>query len=88
MLRDCQAGAGVLALANIPAEALRERRHPPGVLPVIGARDPGPRRSAPRRRSNIVLRGRPARAHRRGAARQEPYRLVRAERLAEPERTR
>ena len=29
MVRDCQAGSGVLALANVPPEALRERRQPP-----------------------------------------------------------
>ena len=37
MMRDCQAGAGVLALANVPPQALRERKEPPRVLPIVGA---------------------------------------------------
>ena len=55
MVRDCQAGSGVLALANVPPEALRERRQPPRVLPVIGAGilarvDPLPIEELPSRR--------------------------------------
>ncbi|HYR18804.1 MAG TPA: LON peptidase substrate-binding domain-containing protein [Myxococcales bacterium] len=85
MLRDCQAGAGVLALANIPAEALRERRHPPGVLPVIGAGILARVDPLPDGRSNIVLRGVLRARIVEELPAQEPYRLVRAERLAEPE---
>jgi Lon protease-like protein len=83
LVRDCQSGAGVLALANIPAEARRERRDPPRVLPVIGAGilmrvDP-----LPDGRSNIVVRG-VLRAHIVDELpQQEPYRLVRAEPLAD-----
>jgi Lon protease-like protein len=84
MLRDCQAGAGVLALANIPDEALRQDRNPPRVLPVIGAGVLARVEPLPDGRSNIVLRGvRRARIVEELPA-QEPYRLVRAEALPEP----
>ena len=83
MVRDCQAGAGVMALANIPAEA-RASRDPPHVLPVIGAGILARVDPLPDGRSNIVLRGvRRARIVEELPT-QEPYRLVRAEPLAEP----
>src|SRR4051794_25748762 len=83
MLRDCQAGAGVLALANIPGEALQEGRNPPRVLPVIGAGVLARVEPLPDGRPNIVLRGvRRARIVEELSA-QEPYRRVRAEALAE-----
>ena len=83
MVRDCQAGAGVMALANIPAEP-RATRDPPHVLPVIGAGILARVDPLPDGRSNIVLRGvRRARIVEELPA-QEPYRLVRAEPLAEP----
>jgi Lon protease-like protein len=84
MVRDCQAGAGVMALANVPGEALREGRNPPRVLPVIGAGILARVDPQPDGRSNIVLRGvRRARIVEELPT-QEPYRLVRAEALAEP----
>ena len=84
MVRDCQSGAGVMALANIPGEALREGREPPRVLPVIGAGILARVDPLPDGRSNIVLRGvRRARIVEELST-QEPYRLVRAEALAEP----
>jgi Lon protease-like protein len=84
MLRDCQAGAGVLALANIPGKVLREGRNPSRVLPVIGAGVLARVEPLPDGRSNIVLRGvRRARIVEELPT-QEPYRLVRAEVLAEP----
>src|SRR5256884_1706539 len=84
MVRDCQSGAGVMALANIPGEALREGREPPRVLPVIGAGVLARVDPLPDGRSNIVLRGvRRARIVEELPT-QEPYRLVRAEPLAEP----
>ena len=83
MVRDCQAGAGVMALANIPAE-VRASRDPPHVLPVIGAGILARVDPLPDGRSNIVLRGvRRARIVEELPT-QEPYRLVRAEPLAEP----
>ena len=83
MVRDCQAGAGVMALANIPAEP-RATRDPPHVLPVIGAGILARVDPLPDGRSNIVLRGvRRARIVEELPT-QEPYRLVRAEPLAEP----
>src|SRR5438874_9716481 len=83
MVRDCQAGAGVMALANIPAEA-RASRDPPHVLPVIGAGILARVDPLPDGRSNIVLRGvRRARIVEELST-PEPYRLVRAEALAEP----
>ncbi|MFL5310929.1 MAG: LON peptidase substrate-binding domain-containing protein [Myxococcales bacterium] len=83
MVRDCQSGAGVLALANIPGEALRAGRNPPRVLPVIGAGILARVDPLPDGRSNIVLRGvRRARIVEELPT-QEPYRLVRAEALDE-----
>jgi len=85
MVRDCQAGTGVLALANIPAEALRERTQPPRVLPVIGAGILARVDPLPGGRSNIVLRGVLRARIVEELPTQEPYRLVRAEPLAGPE---
>ncbi len=85
MVRDCQAGTGVLALANIPAEALRERTQPPRVLPVIGAGILARVDPLPDGRSNIVLRGVLRARIVEELPAQEPYRLVRAEPLAVPE---
>jgi Lon protease-like protein len=85
MIRDCQAGAGVLALANIPAEAVTERLQPPGVLPVIGAGILARVDPLPDGRSNVVLRGVLRARIVEELPAQEPYRLVRAERLADPE---
>jgi len=82
MVRDCQAGSGVLALANVPPEALRERRQPPRVLPVIGAGILARVEPLPDGRSNIVLRGVVRARIVEELPAQEPYRLVRAEPLA------
>jgi Lon protease-like protein len=57
LVRDCRSGAGVLALANIPAEPRRDRRDPPRVLPVIGAGILARVDPLPDGRSNIVVRG-------------------------------
>lgn len=85
MVRDCQAGSGVLALANVPPEALRERRQPPRVLPVIGAGILARVDPLPDGRSNIVLRGVLRARIVEELPAQEPYRLVRAEPLAAPD---
>jgi Lon protease-like protein len=85
MVRDCQAATGVLALANVPAEALRERRQPPAVLPVIGAGILARVDPLPDGRSNIVLRGVLRARIVEELPAEEPYRLVRAERVAELE---
>jgi uncharacterized protein len=79
MVRDCQSGAGVLALANIPAEALRERRDPPRVLPILGAGVLARVEPLPDGRSNIVLRGVLRARLVEELPGREPYRLVRAE---------
>jgi uncharacterized protein len=83
MVRDCVAGGGVLALANIPADALLEGKDPPRVLPVIGAGvlvrvDP-----LPDGRSNIVLRGVLRARIAEELQSREPYRVVRAEAVAD-----
>jgi Lon protease-like protein len=83
LIRDCQSGAGVLALANIPAEARRERREPPRVLPVIGAGILARVDALPDGRSNIVVRGVLRARILDELPSQEPYRLVRAEPLAD-----
>src|SRR2546430_10534876 len=57
MVRDCQRGAGVLALANVPAEALRRGEETPRVLPIVGAGLLARVEPLPDGRSNIVLRG-------------------------------
>jgi len=85
MVRDCQAGTGVLALANVPAEALHERREPPRVLPVIGAGILARVDPLPDGRSNIVLRGVLRARIVEELPAEEPYRLVHAEPLAGPE---
>jgi len=83
-------GPALCALGLIDAglgrneEALREGREPPRVLPVIGAGILARVDPLPDGRSNIVLRGvRRARIVEELST-QEPYRLVRAEALAEP----
>jgi Lon protease-like protein len=83
LVRDCESGAGVLALANIPAEARRERREPPRVLPVIGAGVLARVDPLPDGRSNIVVRGVLRARIVDELPAQEPYRLVRAEPIAE-----
>jgi uncharacterized protein len=85
MVRDCQAGSGVLALANIPAEALHEGKQQPRVLPVIGAGILARVDPLPDGRSNIVVRGVLRARIAEELESPEPYRLVRAERLADPE---
>jgi len=85
MVRDCQAGAGVLALANVPAEGVTERLQLPDVLPVIGVGILARVDPLPDGRSNIVLRGVLRARIVEELPAQEPYRLVRAERLAESE---
>ena len=57
LVRDCQAGAAVMALANIPPDAIRERKDPPRVLPVIGVGILARVDPLSDGRSNIVLRG-------------------------------
>jgi Lon protease-like protein len=83
LVRDCQNGAGVLALANIPAESRRERKDPPRVLPVIGAGILAHVEPLPDGRSNIVVRGVLRARIVEELPPQEPYRLVRAEPLAD-----
>src|SRR5438093_6258576 len=85
MIRDCQAGAGVLALANVSAEALREGKQAPRVLPVIGAGVLARVDPLPDGRSNIVVRGVLRVRIVEELTTPEPYRLVRPERLAEAE---
>jgi Lon protease-like protein len=81
MIRDCQAGAGVMALANVPQEALRERPERPRVLPVVGAGLLARVDPLPDGRSNIVVRGVLRARIVEELASREPYRLVRAEPL-------
>jgi uncharacterized protein len=85
MIRDCQEGARVLALANIPAEALLDGGQPPRVLPVIGAGILARVDPFPDGRSNVILRGVLRARIVEELPTQEPYRLVRAERLADRE---
>jgi Lon protease-like protein len=85
MVRDCQAGAGVLALANIPAEALLHGKQQPRVLPVIGVGMLARVDPLPDGRSNIVVRGVLRARIVEELESPEPYRLVRAERLADSE---
>src|SRR2546423_15051726 len=81
LIRDCQAGAGVMALANIPPDAVRERRDPPRVLPVIGAGILARVDPLPAGPSDIVVRGVLRARIVEEISSQEPYRLVRAEPL-------
>jgi len=81
MIRDCQAGAGVLALANIPPDALLTGKEPPRVLPVIGAGILARVDPLPDGRSNIVLRGVLRARVLEELEAGEPYRGVRAQRL-------
>src|SRR5205814_4568100 len=81
LVRDCQAGAGVMALANIPPDAVRERKDPPRVLPVIGAGILARVDPLTDGRSNIVVRGVLRARIVDELPAQEPYRLVRAEPL-------
>ena len=81
LVRDCQAGAGVMALANIPPDAVRERKDPPRVLPVIGAGILARVDPLADGRSNIVVRGVLRARIVDELPAQEPYRLVRAEPL-------
>jgi uncharacterized protein len=83
MVRDCQAGPGVLALANIPPEALLYGSEAPRVLPVIGAGVLARVDPLADGRSNIVVRGVLRARILEELKTAEPYRLVRAERLAE-----
>jgi len=83
MIRDCQSGAGVLALANIPPEALLEGKEPPRVLPVIGVGVLARVEPLADGRSNIVVRGVLRARILEELESGEPYRLVRAERLGE-----
>jgi len=83
MIRDCQAGAGVLALANIPQEAVRERIDRPRVLPIVGAGLLARVDPLPDGRSNIVLRGVLRARIVEELPSREPYRLVRAEPIEE-----
>ncbi|HWE25436.1 MAG TPA: LON peptidase substrate-binding domain-containing protein [Myxococcales bacterium] len=81
LVRDCQAGAGVMALANIPPDAVRERKDPPRVLPVIGAGILARVDPLPDGRSNIVVRGVLRARILEELPAKEPYRVVRAEPL-------
>ena len=83
MVRDCQRGAGVLALANVPAEALRNGEDPPRVLPIVGAGILARVETLPDGRSNIVLRGVLRARIVEELKTAEPYRLVRAEELSD-----
>jgi uncharacterized protein len=83
LVRDCEGGAGVMALANIPVDALRERKDPPRVLPVIGAGILARVDRLPDGRSNIVVRGVLRARIAEELPAQEPYRLIRAEVLAD-----
>ena len=84
MLRDCVAGSGVLALANISADALAGRTDPPAVLPVLGAGVLAQVDPLPDGRSNIVLRGVLRARILEELPTREPYRVVRAEPVLEP----
>jgi uncharacterized protein len=79
LVRDCEGGAGVMALANIPADVLRERKEAPRVLPVIGAGILARVDRLPDGRSNIVVRGVLRARIAEELPAQEPYRLVRAD---------
>ncbi|HYZ90208.1 MAG TPA: LON peptidase substrate-binding domain-containing protein [Myxococcales bacterium] len=79
LIRDCQAGAGVMALANVPPDAVRERKDPPRVLPVLGAGILARVDPLPDGRSNIVVRGVLRARIVEELSTKEPYRLVRAE---------
>ena len=84
LVRDCQAGAAVMALANIPPDAIRERKDPPRVLPVIGVGILARVDPLSDGRSNIVLRGVLRARIVEELPATEPYRLVRAEPLRDP----
>jgi Lon protease-like protein len=81
LIRDCQAGNGVMALANIPPDAVRERKDPPRILPVLGAGILARVDPLADGRSNIVVRGVLRVRVVEELSTQEPYRLVRAEPL-------
>jgi uncharacterized protein len=81
LIRDCQDGAGVLALANVPPEALLQGKEPPRVLPVIGAGILARVDPLPDGRSNIVVRGVLRARILEELESGEPYRVVRAQRL-------
>jgi Lon protease-like protein len=81
MIRDCAQGAGVLALANIPEEALRAGEPAPKVLPVLGVGVLARVEPLPDGRSNILLRGVLRARIVEELPSAEPYRIVRAERL-------
>ena len=81
MIRDCERGAGVLALANIPPDALSAGEHAPRVLPVLGAGLLARVEPLPDGRSNIVVRGALRARIVEELPSGEPYRVVRAERL-------
>ena len=83
MVRDCVARSGVLALANIPADALARRTDPPAVLPMVGAGVLARVDPLPDGRSNIVLRGVLRARILEELPTREPYRVVRAERVLE-----
>lgn len=82
MTRDCQSGARVLALANIAGDAASDES-PPRVLPIVGVGLLARVDPLPDGRFNIMVRGvlraRIVEELRSG----EPYRLVRAEVMAE-----
>jgi Lon protease-like protein len=81
LVRDCQSGTGVMALANIPPDAVRERKDPPRVLPILGAGILARVDPLPDGRSNIVVRGVLRARIVEELPAKEPYRLVRAELL-------
>src|SRR5438445_2704522 len=83
MVRDCQRGAGVLALASIPPEALRKGEEPPRVLPIVGVGLLARVELLPDGRSNIVLRGVLRARIVEELKTAEPYRLVRAEKVSD-----
>jgi len=81
MIRDCEAGSRVLALANIASsEAAAER--PPKVLPAIGVGVLARTEPLADGRFNIVLRGVSRARIAEEITTAEPYRVVRAELLS------
>jgi uncharacterized protein len=81
MTQDCDAGLGVLALANIPDDRAAAER-PPRVLPAIGIGVLARVDRLPGGRFNIVLRGVQRAVIEKELLTDEPYRLVRARALS------
>ncbi len=81
MIKDCEGGLRVLALANIPDDRAAAE-HPPRVLPVVGAGVLARIDPLPDGRFNVVVRGVLRASIEQELPTSEPYRLVRAGALA------